>query len=113
MGMVIGSHTLTHLNLPNAAPEDAVKEIKESKAVLEQKLGINIRHFSYPNSGPYDYFNERIREYVIEANYDSSCTSMNGFLDTGSDLFALERVRTVPELAEVVHALEWDRVLGA
>ncbi len=111
MGMVIGSHTLTHLNLPNAEPEDAVKEIAESKVVLEKKLGKKIRHFSYPNSGPYEYFNERIRQYVIDSNYESSCTSKNGFLDHNSDLFALERVRTVPELAEVAHEMEWDRIL--
>lgn len=112
MGMVIGSHTLTHLNLPNADPEDAVLEITASKKVLEEKLGRSIRHFSYPNSGPYEYFNERIREYVVEAQYDSSCTSNNGFVDYNSDYFALERVRTVPELEEVVHNMEWDRLFS-
>lgn len=112
MGMLIGSHTLTHLNLPNADPEDARREIAESKKVLEEQLGAPIRHFSYPNSGPYEYFNAQIREFVIESGYDSSSTSNNGFVSHSSDRFALERVRTVPELAEVVHALEWERVFG-
>lgn len=112
MGMLIGSHTLTHLNLPNADPEDARLEIAESKKVLEEQLGAPIRHFSYPNSGPYEYFNAQIREFVIESGYDSSCTSNNGFVNHSSDRFALERVRTVPELAEVVHAMEWERVFG-
>lgn len=112
MGMTFGSHTLTHLNLPNADPEDARAEVSVSKKVLEEKLGRKIRHFSYPNSGPYAYFDERVRRYVMEAQYDSSCTSNNGFVDYNSDHYALERVRTVPELEEVLHGMEWDRVFG-
>lgn len=112
MGMIFGSHTLTHLNLPNADPEDAIYEITDSRKVLEKRLGKKIRHFSYPNSGPYEYFNERIRQYVVDAGYESSCTSNNGFVDHGSDPFALERVRTVPQLEEVIHGMEWDRVFG-
>lgn len=111
MGMIIGSHTLTHLNLPNADADDAFREIRESKNVLESQLSSRIRHFSYPNSGPYDYYNETIREYVIKSGYDSSCTSRQGFVDDRSDPFALERVRTVPSLAETVHSIEWERVL--
>lgn len=113
MGMVIGAHTLSHLNLPNADPADARREISGSKKVLEAKLAQPCRHFSYPNSGPYAYFNERIREYVVAAGFDSACTSNQGFLHPGSDLFAIDRVRTVPELAEVIHGMEWERVFGA
>ncbi len=113
MGMVIGAHTLSHLNLPNADPEDARKEIAGSKSVLEEKLGQPCRHFSYPNSGPYEYFNARIRQYVIDAGFDSSCTSNRGFLTQESDLFAIDRIRTVPELEEVIHAMEWERIFGS
>jgi hypothetical protein len=49
---------------------------------------------------------------VIEAEYDCSCTSNNGFVGHNSDYFALERVRTVPELEEVVHGMEWDRLFS-
>ncbi len=112
MGMVIGAHTLSHLNLPNADPADAQREIAGSKKVLETRLGQACRHFSYPNSGPYAYFNERIREYVVAAGFDSACTSSQGFLHPGSDLYAIERVRTVPQLAEVIHGMEWERVFG-
>ena len=113
MGMVIAAHTLSHLNLPNADPEDAQKEISGAKAELEKQLGKPCRHFSYPNSGPYEYFNERIRQYVIDAGFDSSCTSNQGFFHSQSDVFAIDRVRTVPELAEVIHGMEWERISGA
>ena len=113
MGMVIAAHTLSHLNLPNADPEDAQKEISGAKAELEKQLGKPCRHFSYPNSGPYEYFNERIRQYVIDAGFDSSCTSNQGFFHPQSDVFAIDRLRTVPELAEVIHGMEWERISGA
>ena len=112
MGMTIGSHTITHLNLPNADPSDAKAEIEKSKEILEGKLGTTVRHFSYPNSGPYEYYNDRIRAYVQGAGYDSSTTSRQGYVNGDSDFFALERIRTVPDLAEIVHEMEWDRVFS-
>jgi len=110
MGMVIGSHTLTHLNLPNANPADALREISESKAILENKLQSDMRHFSYPNSGPYDYYNDTVRRFVVDSGYESSCTSNQGFVSNTSDYFALDRIRTSPQLEEIVHSIEWDRI---
>lgn len=112
LGMSFGAHTTTHLNLPNADPADAVAEIEGSKKQLEEALGEPVRHFSYPNSGPYEYYDERIRQYVIDAGFDSSTTSDQGFAGSDTDFFAIKRVRTVPELAEVLHGMEWDRVFG-
>ncbi|RMG63825.1 MAG: polysaccharide deacetylase family protein [Calditrichaeota bacterium] len=112
LGMMVGSHTLTHLNLPNAEAEDARREIEQSRKVLEEELDREILHFSYPNSGPYPYFNKLIRAYVEEAGYKSSCTSEKGFAGRNSDLLALRRVRTVPQLEEVLHFMEWDRVFS-
>ena len=40
-GMTIGSHTMTHSQL-------SVSEVKESRDVLGEKLGISIDHFAYP-----------------------------------------------------------------
>ncbi|GAB4334229.1 MAG: polysaccharide deacetylase family protein [Calditrichia bacterium] len=108
-GMEIGSHTLTHLNLPNAQPMEAEREISQSRRFLEAKLKRPADHFSYPNSGPYDYYNEKVRSLVVKAGYRSATTSYQGFAGKDSDLFALRRIRTVPALSEVVHSLEWER----
>ena len=44
----IGAHTLTHRRLPVISNEEAEKEIVESKAVLEQVTGKEIKVFCYP-----------------------------------------------------------------
>ena len=51
--MTIGGHTMTHLNLPNALADDAMNEIENCKALLQEKTGSSVQHFSYPNGGPY------------------------------------------------------------
>ena len=111
-GMTIGGHTLSHLNLPNAEPDDARREISGCKKVLEEKLNMPIRHFSVPNSGPYAYYNKAVKKMVQEYGFVSSVTSANGFVNQASDLFELRRIRTVPELHEVVAAIEFDKLFS-
>ena len=44
-----GSHTKTHCILSVTSPEDAFKELKESKEVVEKQIGKEVKLFSYPN----------------------------------------------------------------
>jgi peptidoglycan/xylan/chitin deacetylase (PgdA/CDA1 family) len=108
-GMIIGGHTMTHLNLPNADPPDARHEITCCREALRKKLGIPIRHFSVPNSGPYPYYNDTIKQMVKDSGYFSSVTSAHGFVDSKSDLLELRRIRTVPELYEIIATIELGR----
>lgn len=108
-GMTIGGHTMTHLNLPNADPDDARDEIFSCRVALEEKLGIPIRHFSVPNSGPYPYYNTHVKQMVAESGYVSTVTSAHGFVDATSDLLELQRIRTVPELSETIATIELSK----
>lgn len=108
-GMVIGGHTLSHLNLPNASREDAAREIAGCREMLERKLKKTIRHFSVPNSGPYAYYNESVKQLVGSSGFVSAVTSAHGFVDHNSDLLELRRIRTVPELYEVIATIEWGK----
>jgi peptidoglycan/xylan/chitin deacetylase (PgdA/CDA1 family) len=47
-GMIIGSHTRTHVSLPMESADDVMKELVGSKRELEQHLGEPIDHFAYP-----------------------------------------------------------------
>lgn len=44
----IGSHTSTHTDLSQASPEEAYREMTESKLALEDLLGKSINSFAYP-----------------------------------------------------------------
>jgi peptidoglycan-N-acetylglucosamine deacetylase len=44
----IGAHSMTHCRLPTISEQQAEKEIVESKAVLEQVTGREIKAFCYP-----------------------------------------------------------------
>ncbi|MCZ6593920.1 MAG: polysaccharide deacetylase family protein, partial [Bacteroidetes bacterium] len=66
-GMTIGGHTMTHLNLPIALADDAMNEIENCKALLQEKTGSSVHHFSYPNGGPYAYYNPDIKNMVKKA----------------------------------------------
>jgi peptidoglycan/xylan/chitin deacetylase (PgdA/CDA1 family) len=111
-GMLVGGHTMTHLNLPNADPPEARQEIARCREALEQKLGIPIRHFSVPNSGPYPYYNEQIKQMVAASGYLSAVTSAHGFAGPKSDLLKLRRIRTVPELYETIATIELWKFRG-
>jgi len=109
LGMVIGSHTMTHPNLPNAGLERARVEIVESKARLEAEIGAPVTMFSYPNGGADRYMTREVAAIVREAGFGAATTSRNAFAGPSSDLFALERVQVSEELERVVFALEIER----
>jgi peptidoglycan/xylan/chitin deacetylase (PgdA/CDA1 family) len=109
MGMVMGSHTMTHPNLPSAGPADAWREITESKVRLERELGVPVTMFSYPNGGADRYVTPEIVRFVKDAGFSAATTSTNGFAGPESDLFTLERVQVQERLEDLVFALEVER----
>jgi peptidoglycan/xylan/chitin deacetylase (PgdA/CDA1 family) len=104
--MTIAGHTMTHLNLPNAAPEDALHEIQSCKKLIEEKTGRPAIHFSYPNGGNYDYYNDNVKEMVKQSGYRTATTSKNGISVLSSDLFELERIRITPHLSEMIYQMD-------
>ena len=109
MGMVIGSHTMTHPNLPNAGHDVARAEIVESKARIEAEISAPVTMFSYPNGGAERYMTRDVASIVRAAGFDAATTSRNAFAGPESDLFALERVQVSQPLEELVFALEIER----
>lgn len=62
-----GSHTLSHRRLRSLTDEEIVREITESKRVLEEKLGRPVTAFCYPfGAGGFD---KRVRPQVFKAGY--------------------------------------------
>lgn len=109
LGMTIGSHTMTHPNLPSAGVAAASRELRESKARLEREVGEPISMFSYPNGGAERYLTPQIQQAVRDAGYAAATTSRNAFARPGSDLYGLERVEVEERLEDLVFALEVER----
>jgi peptidoglycan/xylan/chitin deacetylase (PgdA/CDA1 family) len=109
LGMTIGSHTMTHPNLPNAGLAAAREELTASRARLEEQTNAQVTMFSYPNGGADRYQTAEVRQLVREAGYAAATTSRNAFAAASSDVYALERIEVEERLEDLVFALEVER----
>lgn len=70
----IGTHTLSHPVLSRLEPTEVEVEMYESRACLEQELGVPVRHLAYPHGGPKE---AGIREFSLarDAGYVCAVTT--------------------------------------
>ncbi len=109
LGMTMGSHTMTHPNLPNAGLEAARRELTLSKATIEREINAPVTMFSYPNGGAEKYMTPEVAQVVRETGFDAATTSRNAFASATSDLYALERIQVSERLEDLAFALEVER----
>lgn len=70
-GFELGSHTVSHSILTSVDGETVAAELRESRAVIEEKVGAPCRFLAYPNGGRADYSPEVMRE-AERAGYDAA-----------------------------------------
>lgn len=87
-GFSIGSHTVTHQHLTRIPLEAAEFELTASKTHLENEIGMQIKHFSYP----YGDYNQDVISAAKQAGYASAVTIEYGQNNIASDPFRLKRV---------------------
>jgi peptidoglycan/xylan/chitin deacetylase (PgdA/CDA1 family) len=91
--VTIGAHTISHPMLAKLDPAAAVREVSDSKARLEGRLGRPVRHLAYPFG---DTGAVGVREVGLarQAGFVTAVTSRPGhvFADHGTHLHALPRV---------------------
>lgn len=81
-GHEVGSHTVTHpMDMKLLSDRDLALELRDSKAAVEAATGERCRSFCYPR-GRHD---ERVREAVRAAGYDSARTTRVLELTTPQD----------------------------
>jgi peptidoglycan/xylan/chitin deacetylase (PgdA/CDA1 family) len=90
MGFDIGSHTASHANLARIPAERAWRELVDSKAELEDRLGRPVHWFAYPFGGRNDFGPEQI-VLVQEAGYDCCFSGHGGFIYHDTDPRLLPR----------------------
>jgi len=116
-GMEIGSHTVNHIRLPEAADADMERELLASKVTLEDLLGKPVGSFAYP----YGAWNERCEAIVQKTGYHCACTTRTGWALRDGSLYRLRRLTVfnhdttnsfARKLAFATNDVRWSTVLG-
>ena len=90
-GVEIGCHTESHPIVSRLTdPIDLDREIRGAKQEMEERLGIPVRHFCYPNGRAIDVGQAAIR-CVRESGYDSAVTCTWGLNTLERDRFQIRR----------------------
>lgn len=90
-GVVCGSHTITHPVLSRVDRESLLRELRDSRLLLEQRLGRPVTHFAFPFGKPGDYIGVTVAD-LASCGYCSAATTIPGTNRPGEDPFALRRV---------------------
>jgi peptidoglycan/xylan/chitin deacetylase (PgdA/CDA1 family) len=90
-GFDIGSHTLTHPRLARLSEADQRKQIRTSKRLLEDRLGISIDAFAYPYGSRAD-FNRTSIHIVQQCGYRYGLSNCYGTNGTAANPWALKRI---------------------
>jgi peptidoglycan/xylan/chitin deacetylase (PgdA/CDA1 family) len=87
-GFEIGSHGMEHAPLNGGSASFLERELVESRRLLEDATGAEVRSFAYP----YGVLPGAAARCLTEATYESACATMLRRVATGEDRFALPRV---------------------
>ncbi|MHA4777140.1 polysaccharide deacetylase family protein [Streptomyces sp. MSC1_001] len=103
-GMEVGGHTATHAQLDTLAPGALRRELRESKAVLEDTLGHEVRHLAYPHG----YNSPAVRRAAAAAGYTSAVAVRHALSSRRDELFRIARliVRRTHTAADVERWME-------
>lgn len=87
-GMVIGSHTKSHLFLNKLRESDLILELNESKKILEKITCSTINHLSLPGGR----YNKNVIHTAKKIGYKTICNSDIKFNNKESDTYRLGRI---------------------
>jgi peptidoglycan/xylan/chitin deacetylase (PgdA/CDA1 family) len=90
-GIEIGSHTVTHADLPALSDAQAFEELATSRSTLERALGHPVRWFAYP----YGAYDGRVVGLVARAGYRLAVTTRSGSCQDTSHPLELKRLEVL------------------
>jgi len=88
-GMEFGSHTQSHADLKNLPEEQINKELRESKLIIERRLGERVYFFCYP-AGSYK---PEIFPLLKNQGYLLALTTNSGTIENSDHPYELPRIR--------------------
>jgi peptidoglycan/xylan/chitin deacetylase (PgdA/CDA1 family) len=89
-GVEIGSHTVSHAHLPALSDSELDRELRDSRARIEDELGRPCRYLAYP----YGEHDARVQAAAAAAGYDAAFAL--GSSSSHTNRFALSRVDLYP-----------------
>ena len=105
-GITIGSHTASHTRLHRVSRLVLRQELRDSKAALEDILGDEVRHLSYP----YNSFDRATVHAAARAGYASATTCLRGLATVADHPLALPRLAI--SFGDRLLAYWWRLLLG-
>jgi peptidoglycan/xylan/chitin deacetylase (PgdA/CDA1 family) len=87
-GFEIGSHGMTHARLDLLPRHALMREIRDSRALLEDLVGVPVRSFAYPYGAPATGAGRSL----VENAYDAACGTTLATVRPGADPYLLPRV---------------------
>jgi peptidoglycan/xylan/chitin deacetylase (PgdA/CDA1 family)/glycosyltransferase involved in cell wall biosynthesis len=91
-GWEIGAHTMTHTKLPELPAAEALAELRDSKAALEEALNTEIISFAYP----YGALNEEVKALAQQAGFTYAVATDTGGMHLEDDRMQIFRVNIFP-----------------
>ncbi len=85
--ITIGSHTISHPDLPTLTSDKQIEEMTKSKADLETNLGVKIDYFAYPEGK-----NDAVTQgYARDAGYTLAFSVANGPAEESPNILCVDR----------------------
>jgi peptidoglycan/xylan/chitin deacetylase (PgdA/CDA1 family)/glycosyltransferase involved in cell wall biosynthesis len=96
-GIEFGSHTWSHIDLTKVTQDILIKELSESKKILENLLGKKVNSICYP----YGAVNENIKKFAEEVGYEFGVATDSGSVNFNHDLYEIRRIQVFPQTGKI------------
>ena len=100
-GMCIASHSLSHRKMTMLSKKEAIRELIDSKKILEDFISAPVLSFSYP----YGECNAETHQLGIDAGYNFLFTSRHGVLKKLSNIFPRNSINSTMSWLDVVNVI--------
>lgn len=108
-GMEIGAHTYSHVNLARVEPSQAEIEVRRSKELIEERLGVRVESMAYPFGKPGYHFTAQTMDIVSSAGYQRAASVTSRPVTVAHSRYALPRFIATQDTVATLR----DKILGA
>jgi len=95
-GVAFGSHTVSHRVMSRLQPADVRHELRESKRIIEERLGASIDTLAFPFGQPADMALPT-GIALVDFGYRCACTTVEGTNGPGANPYELRRTQVCEE----------------